>query len=176
MRDMSTTVAAASVLVPILAEDDGYQVLFTVRSEHLRRHPGQIGFPGGMAEAIDASSQATALREAFEEIALEPSLVTILFDLPIQRTSTHVQVTPWVGLVHDYAPQSASNEVAGLLKVPLSMLLTPDTYQLNRLAMAAHSVHKYQFYWDNQLIWGATASICYSLCLVAAKLKPYLSP
>lgn len=174
MHNVSTTTKAASVLIPILKEDDDYHVLFTVRSQHLKDHPGQIGFPGGVAEAIDVSSQATALREALEEVGLEPALVTILFDLPKQNTTTGYLVTPWVGLVQGYTPACVSDEVASLLKVPLPVLLTLDTYQPNRWTIAAHSVHIYQFHWDEQLIWGATASMCHSLCMAAEKLKPYL--
>jgi 8-oxo-dGTP pyrophosphatase MutT (NUDIX family) len=174
MRDVSTTTKAASVLVPILKDDDDYQVLFTVRSQNLKHHPGQIGFPGGAAEACDVSSQATALREAFEEVALDPSLVTMLFDLPVQNTSTGYLVTPWVGLIEGYTPLCVCDEVAGLLTVPLPILLATDTYQPNRWTIAANSAHIYQFYWEDQLIWGATASICHSLCMAAEKLKPYI--
>lgn len=175
MHDVSTSSKAASVLIPILQEPEGYQVLFTVRSDHLKHHPGQIGFPGGATEASDMSSQATALREAFEEVALDPALVTLLFDLPVQHTSTDYHVTPWVGLVRDYPIVTRlSAEVASLLKVPLSTLLTLDTYQPNPWAIGAGSVHIYQFYWQKQLIWGATASMCHSLCMAAKQLKPYL--
>ena len=89
----------AAVLFPILDRADGPSVLLTQRTEALKHHPGQISFPGGRVEAEDASPQATALREAWEEIGLAPERVDVLGYLPDYRTGTGYRITPVVGRI-----------------------------------------------------------------------------
>lgn len=171
---MSTTTKIASVLIPIIKQTGSYEVLFTKRSDDLRHHPGQIGFPGGAYEKHDKSLQETALREAHEEIALPPKDVTMLFDLPIQHTSSDYEVTPWVGMVDSFSSTKLSNEVEQIIIVPLDLLLDVNTYQPNPWTISLNSPHIYRFIWDNHLIWGVTASICHSLCIEKNKLLSYL--
>jgi len=90
---------AASVLVPIVTRPEQLTVLFTRRTTHLKNHSGQISFPGGGEEPGDAHPEATALREAREEIGLDPSCVELLGRLSDYHTRTDFRVTPVVGLV-----------------------------------------------------------------------------
>ncbi|MEO7245371.1 MAG: CoA pyrophosphatase, partial [Rubrivivax sp.] len=119
--------ARASVLVPLVDRAGGLTVLLTRRATHLRDHAGQVSFPGGRAEPDDADPAATALREAQEEIGLDPRSVEVIGQLPTYTTVTHFVVTPVVGLV---APPPAALvldplEVDAAFEVPLEFLMTP---------------------------------------------------
>jgi ADP-ribose pyrophosphatase YjhB (NUDIX family) len=89
---------AAAVLIPIVMEAEP-RILLTRRADTLRNHGGQVSFPGGRIDAEDASAEAAALREAWEEIGLDPGAVDIIGRLPIHETGTGFHVTPVVGLV-----------------------------------------------------------------------------
>jgi 8-oxo-dGTP pyrophosphatase MutT (NUDIX family) len=118
--------AQAAVLVGLVQRDDGLQVLLTQRTEHLRDHAGQISFPGGRSEPEDGSAEATALREAQEEVGLAPDRVEVLGRLPTYTTVTHYVVTPVVGLVHPrFELALDAFEVAEAFEVPLAFLMTP---------------------------------------------------
>jgi 8-oxo-dGTP pyrophosphatase MutT (NUDIX family) len=124
----------ASVLVPLVMRESGITVLLTQRADHLNDHAGQVSFPGGRQEPEDADSTATALREAQEEIGLDPSRVEVLGSLPEYLTGTGFNVTPVVGLVHppfDVAPDSL--EVASIFEVPLSFLMNPAHHEVRVL-------------------------------------------
>ena len=119
----------ASVLVPLVLRDE-MTVLLTQRTDHLNDHPGQISFPGGRAETSDADATATALREAHEEIGLEPFEIEVLGSLPTYTTSTGFIVTPVVGLVQPGAPLRPDPfEVAEVFEVPLAWLMNPAHHQ-----------------------------------------------
>ena len=89
----------AAVLIPIVVRASGLTVLLTQRTNHLRDHAGQVSFPGGRCEPDDASPAATALREAEEEVGLDPRQVEILGTLNRYQTGTGFTITPVVGLV-----------------------------------------------------------------------------
>src|SRR6056297_3941857 len=91
----------AAVVVPIVDRPDGLAILFTKRAEHLGEHPGQMSFPGGGDEPEDDSLRETALREANEEIGLEPSEPTVIGRLDDISTITGYAVTPFVARVPD---------------------------------------------------------------------------
>ena len=99
------------MLVPLVLRDE-MTVLLTQRTDHLNDHPGQISFPGGRAEPSDADAVATALREAHEEIGLEPFEVEVLGSLPTYTTGTGFIVTPVVALVQP-ALRAAARSVRG---------------------------------------------------------------
>jgi len=116
----------AAVLVPLLARPEGPTLLFTRRTDSVRRHKGEIGFPGGHVEAGEAPREA-ALREAREEVALDPSAVEVLGELDERPVVTRYVVTPVVGLVRR-PPAGFSRqerEVREVFEVPVDRFLDP---------------------------------------------------
>ncbi|MFM0736695.1 CoA pyrophosphatase [Paraburkholderia xenovorans] len=120
----------AAVLVPLVIRDTGLTVLLTQRADHLNDHAGQVSFPGGRHEPFDADATATALREAQEEVGLDPSRVEILGALPDYLTGTGFCVTPVIGLVHPpFTLKADALEVAEVFEVPLSFLMNPAHHE-----------------------------------------------
>jgi 8-oxo-dGTP pyrophosphatase MutT (NUDIX family) len=116
----------AAVLVPVLSRPEGPTLLFTRRTELVTRHRGEISFPGGHVEAGEAPVQA-ALREAREEVALDPASVELAGELDERPTVTSYVVSPWVGLVRDPPRRFTGDrrEVDEIFEVPLQRLLEP---------------------------------------------------
>jgi 8-oxo-dGTP pyrophosphatase MutT (NUDIX family) len=160
--------AAASVLVPLVQRDGGLHVLLTRRTAHLRDHAGQISFPGGRAEGHDADAAATALREAEEEVGLDPAQVEVLGHLPAYTTVTSFVVTPVVALVQPpTALRLDAFEVEEAFEVPLRYLMTPANHR--RHVWHAEGLRR-QFLsmpWQGPageyFIWGATAAMLRNL-------------
>jgi len=154
----------ASVLVPIVARAGELTMLFTRRTAHLRSHSGQIAFPGGGAEPGDASAEATALREAHEEIGLEPARVEVLGRLSDYHTRTDYRVTPVVGLV---APpvelRLDAHEVEEAFEVPLAFLLDPANHLRHQREFQGRTVPFYAIPYRDYYIWGATAGMLINL-------------
>jgi 8-oxo-dGTP pyrophosphatase MutT (NUDIX family) len=157
----------AAVLILLVEQEEGLEVVFTVRASHLRHHAGQISFVGGAVETGE-EALAAALREAREEIGLDVQPVTVLGMLPIYHTITGFAVTPIVACVsaHDWGVQNLmvdAREVDHVFTVPLSVLLNPDL------------VHVHDYEWENALrqyysvtygeyfIWGASMAMLRNL-------------
>lgn len=154
----------ASVLVPIVTRDAALTVLLTRRTAHLRDHSGQIAFPGGRAEAGDANAEATALREAEEEIGLERARVEVLARLSDYHTRTGFRVTPVVGLL---APplelRLDAQEVDEAFEVPLAFVLDPANHQRHQREFEGRWVPFYAIAYRDYYIWGATAGMLVNL-------------
>ncbi|MDP4529406.1 CoA pyrophosphatase [Alkalimonas delamerensis] len=153
----------AAVLLPLLEGPKGLELVLTKRAAHLKHHPGQISFPGGRIEAGE-SSKAAALREAEEEVGLNPDDVTILGQLPPQATSTGFVIEPWLSLVH--APprwQLQLDEVADIYHAPLQELWQTERWQAWDWQYRGKRHPVYFLHWQQQLIWGATAAILHRL-------------
>jgi 8-oxo-dGTP pyrophosphatase MutT (NUDIX family) len=150
----------ASVLVPIVQRPQELSVLFTRRTANLREHSGQISFPGGRAEPHDASPEATALREAEEEIGLDPRRVEVLGKLSDYHTRTDYRVTPVVGLVATgFELRLDAREVEEVFEVPLSFLLDPAHHERHWREFQGRRVHYFAIPYRDYYIWGATASM-----------------
>lgn len=160
---LTRTARDASVLILLTPEPDGLHLTMTKRTDHLAKHPGQISFPGGSRDAEDGDDTQTALREANEEIALDPAAVEVLGELGCYYTVTGFRVTPIVGtstLRHrqlDLDPDP--NEVAEILSVPLGHLMTPSKYSVHDSRYAGYLRYYYSIPWAGRNIWGATAGI-----------------
>ncbi len=158
----------AAVLVPFVLSD-APGVLLTKRTSHLTKHAGQVSFPGGRIDPQDASPEAAALREAQEEIGLDPTLVEIVGRLPDYITGTGYRITPVLGLLpsgHDLDMLGLSlspDEVESVFELKLPVLLDPAAPQL----MTKFFRGRDRFYWEyphpEYHIWGATAAILVGL-------------
>jgi 8-oxo-dGTP pyrophosphatase MutT (NUDIX family) len=149
----------AAVLIPIV-ERSTATVLMTRRTMQLRKHPGQIAFPGGKIDPTDADATAAALREAQEEIGLDPALVEPIGGLDPYIAGTGYRITAIVARVApDHHLVLNPAEVDATFEVPLSFLMTPENHQTisREFDGVRHSL--YQMPYDEHHIWGVTAGI-----------------
>jgi 8-oxo-dGTP pyrophosphatase MutT (NUDIX family) len=149
----------AAVLVALYVQDDELCTVFTRRRDDLRRHPGEISFPGGRVEPTDADLMSTALREAEEEIGLPRTSVELLGALqPTPTIATGYAVYPFVGVIEPGQVWSLSpREVAEVLELSLADLRAG--YGRRRLTRRGLPIRTDTYVVDDQLIWGATARI-----------------
>jgi 8-oxo-dGTP pyrophosphatase MutT (NUDIX family) len=147
----------AAVLVPLYLDGGELHAVFTKRREDLRRHPGEISFPGGRVDADDADLRHTALREAQEEIGLPPDAVELLGALqPTPTIATGYAVYPFVGLIEPGRQwELSAREVAAVLELPLHALI--DGYARKRLVRRGLPIRTDTYTVGEHLIWGATA-------------------
>ena len=153
------TLRPAAVLL-LVVEHPKPTVVFTQRTAHLADHAGQISFPGGRCDDADCTPERTALREAEEEVGIEPGRVELLGRLPEYRTSTGFSVTPVVGWARPpilYRPDP--HEVAEVFEVPLEFLLDVRNHRYE----SAYFRGRLRKYWampyGDRYIWGATAGM-----------------
>ncbi len=149
----------AAVLVPLYLHRGRLHAVFTKRQDDLRRHPGEISFPGGRYDEGEPDLRATALREANEEIGLPTDAVEIVGALqPTPTIATGYAVYPFVGLIEAGRTWTPSaNEVAEVLELPLSALLAG--YGRRRLVRRGVPIRTDTYVVGDHLIWGATARI-----------------
>jgi 8-oxo-dGTP pyrophosphatase MutT (NUDIX family) len=153
----------AAVLVPIIIGAP-LNVLLTQRTTHLAAHAGQIAFPGGKIEPQDETPLAAALREAQEEIGLDPGFVEPLGYVEPYETSTGFLVTPVVAAVRPgFSLRPDPHEVADIFTVPLSFLLDEANHRIDARDWRGAKRHFYAIPHEGRYIWGATAGIIRAL-------------
>jgi 8-oxo-dGTP pyrophosphatase MutT (NUDIX family) len=153
----------AAVLLPIVMRERP-TVLLTQRTSHLSTHSGQIAFPGGKVDKEDAHAIAAALREAQEEVGLDPGFVEVLGTLPHYVTGSAFIITPVVALVSTgFSLSPNANEVADVFEVPLEFLMNPSHHRHHRVAHEGAWREwlsmPYQDEDTERFIWGATAGM-----------------
>jgi len=158
---------AAAVLMPLFERDGELHVVFIRRSDHVASHRGQVAFPGGRVEPVDATLLDAALREAHEEVGLDPASVDVVGGLPTMHTTTSgIIVAPFVGVIPSDAPLKADpSEVAEIFDVPLSALRDMNfrgDYEFTPDGRARGSKFPAIFY-GGQVIWGLTLRITINL-------------
>ena len=149
----------AAVLIGFVPHPTGATVILTRRSDLLRSHTGQVALPGGRCDAGETPWE-TALREAHEEIGLDPSLVEVLGLSGSYHTVTDFLVTPVVGIVDaDFTPVASPDEVADVFETPLAFLLDPASWEERQIQRDGQVRRYWAAEWDGRTIWGATAAI-----------------
>jgi len=168
LGEMAKPPVAAAVLVPVVLSTLP-AILLTKRTSHLKSHAGQVSFPGGRIDPEDRDAEAAALREAHEEIALDPANVEVLGRMDEYVTGTGYRITPVIGLLPPglaYCP--SPHEVEAVFELPVTVLLDPDAPRRQR----QHVRGVWRDYWvwphPDHFIWGATAAI---LVHLARKLR-----
>ena len=151
----------AAVLIAITDRPEPGVVL-TVRREHLRTHAGQVAFPGGRIDAGE-DAVAAALREAQEEILLDPAAVEVIGTIAQYRTVTDYCVTPVIGVIPPDLPLEPHDEVADWFEAPLAHLLDPANQQRRSALFQGRERHYYEIEWNGRRIWGATAAMIVNL-------------
>jgi 8-oxo-dGTP pyrophosphatase MutT (NUDIX family) len=158
--------AKATILAAVLmAVTDRPQpgLLLTVRHADLRTHAGQIAFPGGRVDAGE-NAVAAALREAQEEIGLDPAAVEVVGAIEPYRTVTGYIVTPVLGAVPaDVSLQPHEPEVSDWFEAPLDFLLEPANQKRRSALFEGRTRHYYEIVWQDRRIWGATAAMIINL-------------
>jgi 8-oxo-dGTP pyrophosphatase MutT (NUDIX family) len=153
---------AAAVLVAITdAPEPG--VILTVRREHLRTHAGQVAFPGGRIDAGE-DAVAAALREAHEELLLDPAAVDVIGTFEPYSTVTNYRVTPVIGVIPSGLPLTPhEQEVADWFEAPLAFLIDPANHQRHAALFQGRERQYYEIPWNGRRIWGATAAMIVNL-------------
>ncbi len=163
----------AAVLIPIQLTDDSAHIILTQRSEELRHHAGQVSFPGGSREQADNNLAQTALREAHEEIGLDPKQVKILGYLPDYPTVSGFCVTPVVGLVSTGASiRPDDREVTAIHRLPLKQLLGGRCISVKTIEHDRHHYPVKEVKHGGLRIWGATAAM---LCMLHDEITVQLA-
>jgi 8-oxo-dGTP pyrophosphatase MutT (NUDIX family) len=164
-------ITPAAVLVAIVDRPDP-GVILTVRTDTVRRHAGQIAFPGGRIDPGDSGPVDAALREAEEEIGLNRDAVELIGIADRYRTISGFEVTPVVGVVPPgLALQAHPGEVADLFEAPLDYLLKPEHQRLRNVMWQGRERAYYEIEWQGRRIWGATAAMIVNLGRRLARLS-----
>jgi 8-oxo-dGTP pyrophosphatase MutT (NUDIX family) len=139
-------------------------ILLTERPETMRKHPGQISFPGGRIDPGDDGPAAAALREANEEIGLSPAFVEVVGTTDRYRTVTGFEVTPVVAVVRPgFTLRCEPREVADAFEAPLYYLLDPARQEVRTVEWRGRERTYYEIMWEGRRIWGATAAMLVNL-------------
>jgi 8-oxo-dGTP pyrophosphatase MutT (NUDIX family) len=163
LSDHTDDPVAAAVLVAI-TDRAAPGVILTQRPDTMRKHPGQVAFPGGRMDPSDPDLIAAALREAQEEVALSPAAVSIVGTTDPYFTITGYRVTPVIAVVAADLPLVANaDEVSAIFEVPLAFVLDPANHAVQELDWNGGKRRYIEIHWNERRIWGATAAMIVNL-------------
>ena len=152
-----TRLKCAAVLIPLLQQDDEWHLLFTRRTDKVESHKGQVSFPGGGCDEGETTPEETALREANEEIGIDPNKIRVLGQIANMITITSFRVTPVVGVIEWPAVlRVGKDEVERVFTIPLNWLANKSNRWEFTMPGRNRSLIVYHPY-DGELLWGATA-------------------
>ena len=158
LRPAPRVLRPAAVLIGLWERSQGLEVILTRRAAHLRNHPGQVAFPGGKVEESDANLWAAALREAEEEIGLDPFDVEPLGAIQGHESVTGFEISPQVGLVRGgFIPRPDPSEVEEVFSVPLEFLMQPANMRLHTRPWQGVERGYLAIPYGPHYIWGASA-------------------
>ena len=162
--DPAAPLTPAAVLVGLVEREGGLTVILTRRSDNLRSHTGQVALPGGRRDPGEAAWQ-TALREAEEEVGLDPAYVDLVGLMTPYRTGTNYLITPVVGFVRPGFTLTANpDEVADIFETPFGFLMDPANYEEREMQSADGVTRRfYAATHEDRYIWGVTAYLLRSL-------------
>ncbi len=173
-------VSKYAVLVPLIAEDEDYYVVFEKRAATLKWQPGEICFPGGRMEPDDRGTKASAIRETCEELGLDPEDIEVIAPLDVMVHPGNFIIVPYLAFINDRSKINPNHqEVERLLYVPLSFLMNTEPQQHNvsvrmfmeedfpfeliphgkNYPMRTGSYMQYFYFWEGEVIWGMTSRI-----------------
>jgi 8-oxo-dGTP pyrophosphatase MutT (NUDIX family) len=156
----------SAVLLPIYYKEGEVHILFTRRTENVKEHKKQISFPGGTHQGGESLLQ-TALRESNEEIGLAPDEVKILGELDDMPTTSHYNISPFVGLVPwPYDFKVDGWETDEIIEAPLPALLDDKSWHHKTEVIAGRKVTAYSYHYRDDVIWGATARILHQFLAI----------
>jgi 8-oxo-dGTP pyrophosphatase MutT (NUDIX family) len=156
-------ITPAAVLVAVVDRPDP-TVILTLRPETMRKHPGQVSFPGGRIDPGDDGPIAAALREAEEEIGLPPARVTVIGIADRYRTVTGFEVTTVLAIVPPGLTLTPHpGEVAAVFEAPLRHIFDPAHQQVRSALWRGCERTYYEIVWEDRKIWGATAAMIVNL-------------
>ena len=157
--DPKSDLPKAAVLIA-LTDEENPEVIYTLRSNKVSSHQGEVSFPGGMREESDTSLIMTALRESEEEIGLPQNCVKILGSLDTMVSRFNISVTPFVGVIPgDVELNTSSEEIEACFKVPLSFLLKDKRYRNDEVNRNGETFYMPAYKYSSYVIWGLTAMI-----------------
>ena len=160
VRDQAWVPAAVLIAITDRAEPG---VILTVRREHMRTHAGQVAFPGGRIDPGEDAA-AAAVREAHEELGLDPNVLELVGEIEPYRTVTSYVVTPVIGVIPPDVPlEPHEHEVADWFEAPLRFVLDPANQHQRSALFRGRDRLYYEIMWGEQRIWGATAAMIVNL-------------
>jgi len=166
-------VRPAAVLIPLIKIEDDWHLLYTRRSDFLSSHRGQVSFPGGAWEENDRNLESTALREAWEEIGVPSEKIELLGCLEPRLLITGFYVTPVIGKISwPIVLKVTESEVEKVFSIPFSWLINKDNRYIREREWLGNKYPVVYFYpYDNEVLWGATASMTLELLEILGLIK-----
>ncbi len=159
-RIMENAQKQAAVLIGLVEREGETNVILTKRTEKLNSHSGQISFPGGKVDAEDPSPEAAALREAWEEIGLQQSEVSVIGRMPTYHSGSRFLIAPVIGEVkHEADFEINPDEVEYRFEVPLRFLMNPDNHTIASRTFDKNVWHYFEMPFEQHYIWGMTAGM-----------------